>query len=260
MDAAVLAALPIDAATFLILFTRVGAVLMLLPAFSEESVPMQIRLVMALGMTMGLYGLLAPHVAQHAAPAVQGGIDLPMIVISEMLVGLAFGTIVKIMFSAAAIAGSMATQQVGLSSALISDPSQGGQSPLLARLIGLAAVIVCMALGVHHLWIGGIVQSYSVFPVGGMPPAADYAQLAVHVTGQAMALGISLAAPMILYGALFHLGLGLSARVAPQIQVFFITQPLNLMLGIALLSVTLGSMLTAFAAAMTTFMQDGWKF
>lgn len=256
MDAAVLAALPIDAATFLILFTRVGAVIMLLPAFSEESVPVQIRLVLALGMSMGLYGLLAPHVA----PVVKGGADLPILVISEMLVGLAFGSIIKIMFSAAAIAGSMVTQQIGLSSALIMDPALGGQSPLLARLMGMAAVIVCMALGVHHLWIAGIVQSYTTFPVGGMPPAADFAQLAVHATGEAMALGVSLAAPLILYGALFNLALGLSARVAPQIQVFFITQPLNLMLGIAVFSVTVGSMLTAFAAAMTAFMQDGWKF
>ncbi|WP_395391298.1 flagellar biosynthetic protein FliR [Novosphingobium sp. BL-8A] len=256
MDAAVLAALPIDAATFLILFTRVGAILMLLPAFSEESVPMQIRLVMALGLTLGLYGLLAPHIA----PAVKGGTDLPILVISEMLVGLAFGTIIKIMFSAAAIAGSMATHQVGLSSALVNDPSLGGQSPLLARLLGMAAVIVCMSMGVHHLWIAAMVQSYTTFPVGGLPPAGDFAQLAIHVAGQAMALGVSLAAPLILYGALFNLGLGLAARVAPQIQVFFITQPLNLMLGVSLLGVTVGTMLTAFATAMTSFMQDGWKF
>ncbi len=260
MDAAVLAALPIDATTFLILFTRMGAVIMLLPAFSEESVPAQIRLLMALGMTMGLYGLLAPHVAPLVKGGMNGGMDLPIVIVAEMLVGLAFGTIIKIMFSAAAIAGSMATMQIGLSSALINDPSQGGQSPLLARLFGMAAVIVCMSLGVHHLWIAGMVQSYTVLPVGGMPPAADFAQLAVHTTGRAMALGVSLAAPLILYGALFNLGLGLAARVAPQIQVFFITQPLNLMLGISVLSVTVGSMLTAFASAMTAFMQDGWKF
>lgn len=255
MDTAVLAALPIDAATFLVLFTRIGAVIMLLPAFSEESVPAQIRLMMALGMTVGLYGLLAPRIA----PVVQGG-DLAMMTITEMLVGLAFGTIIKILFSAVAIAGSMVTQQIGLSSALVADPSLGGQSPLLARLFGIAAVIVCMSLGVHHLWIAGMVQSYTVFPVGGMPPVADFAQLAVHVTGQALALGVSLAAPLILYGALFNLGLGLAARVAPQIQVFFITQPLNLMLGLAVVSVVMGSILTAFAAAMTRFMQDGWSF
>lgn len=249
-------ALPIDAATFLILFARVGAVLMLLPAFSEDSVPMQVRLIMALGFSIGLYGLLGPKVA----PVAGSQTALPMIVIAEMLVGIAMGMIVKMLFSAAAMAGAIASMQIGLASALVVDPSQGGHAPLLARLIGIAALIVCMALGVHHLWIASIAQSYSLFPVGGLPPAQDFAMLAVRVMGQAMGLGVSLAAPFLLYGAIFNLGLGLAARVAPTIQVFFITQPLNLLLGLALLALVAGTMLTGFATAMTDVMQNGWSF
>lgn len=248
--------LPIDAATFLILFARVGAVLMLLPAFSEESVPAQVRLVTALGFSIGLYGLLGPKIA----PAAHAEAALPMIVIAEMLVGIAMGMIVKMLFSAASMAGAIASMQVGLASALVADPSLGGQSPLLARLIGLAAVIVCMAAGVHHLWITSIVDSYALFPVGGLPPGQDFGMLAVRVLGQATGLGVSLAAPLILYGAIFNLGLGLAARVAPAIQVFFITQPLNLLLGLSLLAMVMGTMLTGFAAAMTDFMASGWSF
>ena len=249
-------ALPIDAAAFLILFTRVGAVVMLLPAFSEEAVPSRVRLGMALGLSIGLYGLLVPKVA----PAAQAQAALPMIVVAEMLVGIAMGMIVRMLFSAAAMAGSIASMQIGLASALVADPSLGGQSPLLARLIGIAAVIVCMSLGVHHLWIASIVNSYALFPVGGLPPAQDFAMLAVRVLGEATSLGISLAAPLILYGAIFNLGLGLAARVAPAIQVFFITQPLNLLLGLSLLATVAGAMLNGFAAAMTQFMQIGWSF
>lgn len=249
-------ALPIDATTFLILFARVGAMLMLLPAFSEEAVPSRVRLVMALGFSIGLYGLLSTKTAMAA----RSEAALPMIIIAETLVGIAMGMIVRMLFSAAAMAGSIVSMQIGLASALVSDPSLGGQSPLLARLIGLAAVIVCMSMGVHHLWIASIVNSYTLFPVGGLPPAQDFAMLAVRVLGEATSLGISLAAPLILYGAIFNLGLGLAARVAPAIQVFFITQPLNLMLGLALLGIVVGTMLNGFAAAMTTFMQNGWRF
>ncbi|WIW90888.1 flagellar biosynthetic protein FliR (plasmid) [Sphingobium sp. V4] len=248
--------IPIDAATFLILFARVGAVLMLLPAFSEETVPPQIRLVMALGFSLGLYGLLGPKIAPLAASQAV----LPIIIIAEMLVGIAMGMIVKMLFSAAAMAGSIASMQIGLASALVADPSLGGQSPLLARLIGLAAVIVCMALGVHHLWIASIVNSYALFPVGGLAPARDFAMLAVGVLGRATGLGVSLAAPLILYGVIFNLGLGLAARVAPAIQVFFITQPLNLLLGLSLLAMVGGTMLTGFATAMGDFMASGWSF
>jgi flagellar biosynthetic protein FliR len=255
LDLATLLRLPIDTAAFLILFCRVGAVIMLLPAFSEDAVPPQIRLIMALGFTFGMYGMLEPRVT----PALHSGISLPLLVIGEVMVGLAIGMVVRILFSAAAIAGAIAAQQVGLSSALVVDPSMGGQAPLLSRLIGLAAVVICMGAGVHHLWIASIFGSYATFPVGGMPNAADFAHLAVSVTGQALALGVSLAAPLILYGMLFNLGLGLAARVAPSIQVFFIAQPLNLLLGMSVLAMSIGAMLTAFAAAMTTFMQSGWK-
>lgn len=254
IDLATLLRLPIDTAAFLLLFCRVGAVVMLLPAFSEDGVPPQIRLVMALAFTFGMYGMLEGRVA----PALGSGIAMPLLVMGEVAVGLALGMIVRILFSAAAMAGALASQQVGLSSALVADPAMGGQTPLLARFVGVAAVVTCMAAGVHHLWIAAIFHSYASFPVGGMPPAADFAHLAVSVMGQATALALSLAAPLILYGMLFNLGLGLAARVAPAIQVFFISQPLNLLLGLSVLAMTIGAMLTAFAHAMTTFMQDGW--
>lgn len=247
--------LPIDTATFLIVFARVGAVLMLLPAFSDEAVPMRIRLIMALGFSIGLYGPLAPRVGS-AALDVAG---LPMIIIAEMLVGMAMGMIVRILFSAAAMAGSIVSLQIGLASALVVDPSLGGQSPLLARLLLLAAVVVCMALGVHHLWITSIVHSYGLFPVGGLPPGEDFAMLAVRVLGEATSLGVSLAAPLIVFGVLFNVGLGLAARVAPTIQVFFITQPLNVLLGLSVLAVVVGAMLNGFAAAMARFLQNGWS-
>lgn len=247
--------LPFDATAFLILFARVGAVLMLLPVFSEDAIPGRIRLMLGLGFTAGLFGLLDGQVT----PVMQSDRALPGIIISELLVGLAMGMIVRILFAAAAMAGSMVSLQVGLSSALIFDASMGGQSPLLARFVSVAAAVMCLAMGVHHLWIASIVQSYTVFPVGGLPPGEDFARLAVTVTGQAMALALSLAAPLIAYGILFNVALGLAARMAPAIQVFFITQPLNILLGLALFAVVLGTALTTFANAMATFMQNGWS-
>lgn len=247
-------ALPTDAAAVLLLFARVGAVLMLLPVFGDESVPGKVRLLIALGATLGLYGILGPKVA----PLARDGAALPLLVASEMLVGLALGAVVKIMWSAAAMAGSLASLQVGLTSAVVADPSQGGAAPLLSRFTGVAAAVVCMAFAIHHLWIGAIVQSYAVFPVGGLPPANDFARLALETATRSVALGLGLAAPLIIYGIVFNVALGLASRLAPAIQVFFIAQPLNLLLGLALFAGVIGTMLTAFAAAMADWLQAGW--
>ncbi len=246
--------LPVDASAFLILFCRVAAVLMLLPVFSDDAIPTRIRLTLSLGMAAGLWGLLSARVI----PVAQNSVTLPGVVIAEILTGLAIGMIIRIMFMAAAMAGSIISLQVGLSSALINDASQGGQASVLSKFVSVAAAVVCMGMGVHHLWIAAIVHSYTMFPVGGLPPAADFAQLAIATVGKSMSLSISLAAPLLIYGIVFNIALGLSARLAPAIQVFFIAQPLNLMLGMALFASLLGAILTCFGNAMTDWLQNGW--
>lgn len=251
-----MASLPLDFAVFLILFVRVGAVTMLMPNFSDTSVPAQVRLLLALGFSMGLYGMLSAHVV----PAVVDERVIPGLVLSEMLVGLGIGSIISLMFKAISMAGAIISVQIGLASLLVPDKEAGGQATLMAHFLTVAATIVCMAMGVHHLWIASIVKSYTVFPVGGMPPAEDFARLAISTIGQSMNLAIGLAAPLIVYGILFNVALGLAARMAPTIQVFFITQPLHLVLGFAILMGTLGAILTTFASAMASFMQGGWGF
>jgi len=246
--------LPIEGTAFLILFARVGAVLLLLPVFSEDAIPGKVRLILGLGMTAGLWGLLGTRIT----PFAQNSAALPGILIAELLTGLAIGMIIKIMFLAAAMAGSIISLQVGLSSALVNDPAQGGQAPVLSKLMSVAAAVVCMGMGVHHLWIIAIVHSYAMFPVGGLPPAGDFAQLAILTVGKSMSLAISLAAPLLIYGIVFNTALGLSARLAPAIQIFFIAQPLNLLLGMALFATLIGAILTTFSSAMVDWLQTGW--
>lgn len=254
-DAALIDQLPLFATAYLLLFARVGAVLMLLPVFSEDGVPGQVRLLIALGFSFGLWPILSP-----ALLPVAGGGDgaLAMAVVAELLVGLALGTIVRLMFMAITVAGSLISLQVGLTSAVIFDPAQSGQAPLLSRFIGIAAALVCMALAVHHLWIEALVRSYGVFPVGALPPAEDFAMLAVRTVGDSFALGVSLAAPLVVYGIVFNLALGLAARIAPAIQVFFIAQPLNLLAGLGVIAAVFGTVLIVFAEAMRDWMAAGW--
>lgn len=247
-------ALPAQASAFLLLFARLGAIAMLLPLFGESAVPGRMRLLLGLGLTAGLWGLLSARVLPVAANAAA----LPGALIAELLVGLAIGMIVRIMFQAAAMAGSIISLQIGLSSALINDPAQGGQAPLLSKFVSIAATLVCLSAGLHHLWIAAMVQSYALFPVGGLPPASGFAQLAIAVTGNVMALAVSLAAPMLVYGIVLNIALGMAVRLAPAIQIFFIAQPLIIMLGLSIFAITLGPLLITFSDAMADWLQTSW--
>jgi flagellar biosynthetic protein FliR len=249
-----MAGFPAEASAFLLLFARVGAILWLLPVFGEDAVPGRIRLMLALGMTAGLWALLGDRVMLAGGrPDALAGVFL-----AELLVGGAIGLIIRMMFQAAAMAGSVVSLQIGLSSLLINDPAQGGQAPLLSKFVSAIATLVCLAAGVHHLWIAAIVRSYTLFPVGQLPPAADFAALAVATIGKAMALAISMAAPMLAYGLVLNIALGMAVRLAPAIQIFFIAQPLTILLGLSLFAVILGPALIVFADAMAAFVQQGF--
>ena len=244
-----MADVPFHLTALLLLFARVGAVSMLLPAFSEDVIPGRIRLLFGAGLALGLYGPLHNAVAPIAtAPA-----GLIAILVAELMTGLALGMIVRIIFQAAAMAGAITSMQIGLSSALVFDPAQGGQAPLLSRFASVAAAVMCLSLNLHHLWIAAILKSYQAFPIGGLPSASSFAELALRAVGQSMVIALSLAAPMLAYGVLFNLALGLAARMAPAIQVFFIAQPLNILLGLTLLATTVGVTFTTFADAMSGF-------
>lgn len=244
--------LALDAGSFLLLFARIGAILMLLPVFSEDAVPGRIRLFIALAVALGMFGLLEPAAAGVSDDQLAG------LLVVEILIGLALGMLVRIMFFAAAMAGSIISVQMGLSSALISDPALGGQSALLAKFVLVSAAVVCLAMNVHHLWIRSIIESYNAFPVGSLPNTEDFAQLATTAVQRSMEVALGLAAPFLVFGIVFNAVLGLANRLAPQIQVFFIGLPANILAGLALFSATIALILTTFADIMVEWQRVLW--
>ncbi len=241
-----------------LVFARIGAMLMLVPAFSDDAVPGRIRLLIAFATAAGLQGLVSGQFAASLDAIMASDAAFARVLLTELLTGMVLGGIIRLMFLAITIAGAIISLQVGLTSALVNDPSAGGQVPILGRFISVAALLLCLGMGVHHLWIRSLVDSYAVFPVGQMVPASDFAQLAIRAATGAMALGLSLAAPIVVYGIVFNCALGLAARLAPQLQIFFIGQPLNILLGLALTTAALSASLTGFADRMAEWMGALW--
>jgi hypothetical protein len=141
------------------------------------------------------------------------------------------------------------------SSALIADPALGGHSALLSRLLALAGVTAALAAGVHHIWFGAIVRSYAAFPPGAVPDIAMLADRAVQAATDATRLAVGLSAHYLVFGLIFNLTLGLAARLAPAIQIFFIAQPLTILGGLALLLLVMGPIISAYATALADWTQ-----
>jgi flagellar biosynthetic protein FliR len=100
--------------------------------------------------------------------------------------------------------------------------------------------------GLHHLMIGAIAGSYTLLPPDQALPAADMAEMALRLVTGSFALGLQLSAPFMVFGLLIYVTLGVLSRLMPQLQIFFLAMPINILVGFVLLMLFLGVMMTAF--------------
>ncbi len=237
---------------YLLVLARTGAMLMLLPPIGDTNVPPRVRLMLALGITLALAPTVSSSYPQ-AAP--QNIAALAFLIGQEVTAGILIGTLTRIIMSAVSVAGFLIASQAGLSYAEALDPtSHGQQGAVVGNFISMLAVVLIFAANLHHLAIGAVVGSYHLIPPGTSLPTADMAELAIRTVSGAFALGFQLAAPFLVFGFAVNAGFGVLARMMPQLQVFFVAAPVNILVGFVLLALLLGTMMTLFLSFYTTQM------
>lgn len=234
--------LPQTGFVFMLVFCRLGAMVMLMPAVGEVSVPTRVRLILALLLSVVMMPLVAD--TYSAIPLSVTG--LAITVIYEILIGIFIGMSAQIVMSALHVAGNVIALQTGLAFAQNVDPTQGTQSVMVASFLSMVAVTLIFVTDLHHLLIAAMRDSYVLFRPGDIFPVGDFLQLAVKAVSGAFVLGVQLAAPFIVFGLVFYIGIGILSKLMPQIQIFFIAMPANIGLGLALLFLILGAMMTWF--------------
>lgn len=237
--------------TYLLVFSRVGAMIMLLPGLGTMGVPARVRLVLALAVA---YALTPAVEAQYPAMVPQSVTALAILIGQEITAGVLVGAMAAIIMNGLQVAGYLIATQVGLAYAQSFDPSQNTQGAAVGNFLSLLGTVVIFATDLHHLAIGAIVGSYRMLPPGGHLPTADMAQLVIQLVSSSFALGFQLAAPFLVFGFAVYAGLGLLARLMPQLQVFFLAMPINLLSGFAIMFAMLGAMITLFLNYYTSSM------
>jgi flagellar biosynthetic protein FliR len=221
-----------------LVFCRLGAAFAILPGIGETFVAMRARLLLAIAVSL----LLSPVVASSLPALPASPITLIMIIAQEIGIGLFLGVVARTILAALQTAGMIVGFQTGLSSALVFDPNFSGQSAVTAAFMSMIGMVLIFATNSHHVMLSALADSYVSLPAGRLPPLDDLVGAVVRVTGDSFSLGVRIAAPFLVFGVVFFLGLGLLARLMPQIQVFFLAVPLQIVLGLGVfvLTVTIG--------------------
>jgi flagellar biosynthesis protein FliR len=216
-----------------IAFARIGAMIMLLPGFGDQFVPARLRLALAM--------FLAIVLQPESAPMPATPLSMLGFVIGEIIVGLMIGAIARIVLSALTVAAQIIGLETGLAFAQTTDPTQGQAGVVIGSFLSLLGLTLIFSSGLHHLFLLAIRDSYALFPMGGIPEAGDAAELAVRSVAEAFRVGLQIAAPLLVAGFVFRLGLGVLSRLIPSIQVFMIAMPLNILGGLLIMMLGLST-------------------
>jgi len=244
--------LPAEAFGFLLVFARMGMLFAVAPALGEQQVPARVRL--ALAVAVSLVTFLAVRSGLPAVPA--GPLALAGLVIGEILIGLMIGGSARLLLSALNVGGTVLAFQSSLAFTQQFDPTQGSQSVLTAGFLTMLGIVMIFATDLHLLMIEAAVSSYGLFPAGARLPADDFASMVVDIVASSFLLGVQIAAPFLLFGLVFNIGLGFIARLMPQLPVFFVALPLNIFIGFLLLLVALPAMMMWFLGHFETHIQQ----
>ncbi|WP_426441841.1 flagellar biosynthetic protein FliR [Bradyrhizobium genosp. P] len=234
--------LPALAATFMLVFARVGAMVMLLPGFGESNIPTRVKLSIALLLTLIILPLHrnAYHIDLTSVPS------LVVLMVHELIIGIVLGATARVTLSALTVAGSVIAQQLGLGFVTAVDPTQGQQGQIMGNFLTMLGITLLFATDSHYLVIAALSESYRIFSPGEVMPTGDVASLATSAFAAAFKIGLQLSAPFLVFGLVFNIGLGVLARLMPQMQVYFVGVPLTIFIGFLMFGGVLAAMMGTY--------------
>ena len=234
---------------YFLIFCRISSSLFLIPGIGEVNIPSRIKLVLGFVIT-----ILIGSLQKNLIPAPASAVEMMLIIISEISIGITFGLMGKIILSSVYIAGHSISSNIGLSTAMMFDHNHGDQSTNVGVFLGIIAVVIIMKLNLHVTIINVLIQSYETLPIGSFfKHYESFSELVIKVVVTAWNIGIRFSAPFIIASLLIYLGAGILSRLMPQLQIFFLLLPVQVLVGFIMLMLFVSSAILWFIDEYKTF-------
>lgn len=207
-------------------FFRIAALVGVAPIFGARTVPIRVRLGLALALTAVIVPSLPP------APAIDAlGPQGVLVGVHQVLIGLAMGFALLLVFSAFILGGQVFAMQMGLGFASMVDPQRGVQVPMVSQFYVLAATLIFLSLDGHLILIEVLAQSFQTLPVAPRGLTATGLWTLVAWGKQMFAGAVLIALPAIATLMIVNLAFGMMTRAAPQLNIFAVGFPISLTVG-----------------------------
>ena len=224
------------AAVFLLLLTRVSGIFVISPFFGSMNISVYFRAAAALAFAVVLFPVI-DHFQELQAPATLLGYTAA--VLSELFIGWLIGFVAYISFAAITMAGKVMDMQVGFAIVNVMDPTSGQQMPLIGSFLYNLGLIVFLVTNGHHMIIAALFESFKMVPMLTMEPSLSLPLIIANFTTGIFLTGMKIAMPVTFAILLTNVGLGILARTMPQMNIFVVGIPMQLAVGVLILSMVL---------------------
>lgn len=220
---------------FLFVLLRVGAIVMSIPIFNSRTIPILFKF----GLAVSLAWSILPQLPLPELTEPLAGLSFGLRAVGEMAIGLVLGLVVRLMFVGIQLAGQMMGYQMGMAIANVMDPASSAQVPIMAQFSNLMAMVVFVALNAHHVFIRAVTDSFELVPVFGFRFGPSIAEALMRMSANMFVTAIMVGAPVIAALLITHVALGLVARTVPQMNIFLVGMPLQILIGMTFLGLSL---------------------
>ncbi|MCE2981733.1 MAG: flagellar biosynthetic protein FliR [Betaproteobacteria bacterium] len=215
-------------ATYLYPFVRVMGYISADPVLGNRSVPVRLKVGLALAISVAIAPALPP--LPPLEPASPIGLA---ILAQQMLIGVAIGFAVRVIFAAVEMAGQVMGLQMGLGFATFFDPQTSAQVPVIGQYLGLMSVLVFLSINGHSLVLSTLIESFRILPIGTLGFDSNGFAAYARWGAQIFLVGFTLAVPVIATLLIANFGIGIISRAAPQMNIFAVGFPFILLVGFA---------------------------
>lgn len=229
-------------------FLRVSALVSLLPAFGERTVPARVKLGLAFAFTLAITPAVSP-------PAVAPQFDsIVWFILTEITAGILLGIGLRLFVLALQTAGSIAAQSTSLAQVL--GGAMAEPVPAMGHILVMGGLALALMGGLHVRVAEMVILSYDMLPMGRLPSGADVSEWGVDQIRRAFSLAFTLAAPFVVLSVLYNVALGVINKAMPQLMVAFVGAPVITAGGLLLLCLAAPILLATWLDALNTFIQN----
>ncbi len=225
-----------------LIFCRFGSALLFLPGLGESYVSARARLGFAIILSILFYPILASVLPKMPSDS----IEMTLIIASEIIIGLFFGLLIRILQSVMHIAGMKIAFMSSLSSATLFDTNQSTQGSVIGGFLSVAAITLIFTSGLHQVLIKALFDTYRIIKVNQFNYFQDFAEISIDYVSETFLIAFKVAAPTILIGLVLYLSAGLMSRLMPTMQVFFVLIPLQVASVIFIMGLSISAILMVY--------------